>query len=77
IKSDIKAPFFFLWANENWSKRWDGGDKEIIIAQNHSPEDDILFIQELITTFQDERYEKVDGKPILMVYKPHLFPDIN
>ena len=77
IKSDIKAPFFFLWANENWSKRWDGGDKEVIIAQNHSPEDDILFIQELITTFQDERYEKVDGKPILMVYKSHLFPDIN
>ncbi|MGA1804746.1 glycoside hydrolase family 99-like domain-containing protein [Rhizobium sp. HT1-10] len=77
INSDMKAPFFYLWANENWSKRWDGGDKEVIIAQNHSPEDDIVFIQELVTTFRDERYVKVDGRPILMVYKAHLFADVN
>lgn len=77
IKSDMTAPFFFLWANENWSKRWDGGDKEIIIAQDHSAEDDLVFIQELVPTFQDDRYVKVDGRPILMVYKAHLFPDIN
>ncbi|ABI62432.1 glycoside hydrolase family 99-like domain-containing protein [Granulibacter bethesdensis] len=76
INSDISAPFFFLWANENWSKRWDGGDKEIIIAQDHSSEDDLIFIRELLPLFQDQRYVKVSGKPILMVYKAHLFPDI-
>lgn len=77
IQSDMTAPFFFLWANENWSKRWDGGDKEVIIAQNHSEEDDLVFIQELVPTFRDERYVKVDGRPILMVYKAHLFADVN
>jgi len=76
IKSDIKAPFFFLWANENWSRRWDGGDKEIIIAQNHNDEDDLSFIRGLLDVFADERYVKIDGKPILMIYKTHLFPDI-
>ena len=76
IKSDLKAPFFFLWANENWSRRWDGGDHEVIIAQQHSPEDDLIFIRDLVPTFQDERYVKIDGKPILMIYKTHLFPDI-
>ena len=76
INSDIKAPFFFLWANENWSRRWDGGDHEVIISQQHSKDDDIIFIRDLVSTFHDDRYVKVNGKPILMVYKAHLFPDI-
>jgi ADP-heptose:LPS heptosyltransferase len=73
IESDIDAPFMFLWANENWSKRWDGGDREVIIAQKHSIEDDLLFIRELVPLFNDPRYVKVGGKPILLVYKSHLF----
>jgi ADP-heptose:LPS heptosyltransferase/glycosyltransferase involved in cell wall biosynthesis len=76
INSDLKMPFFFLWANENWSKRWDGGDKEVIIAQQHSKEDDLAFIRGLFPIFEDERYTKINGKPILCVYKTHLFPDI-
>jgi ADP-heptose:LPS heptosyltransferase len=76
IQSDLKMPFFFLWANENWSKRWDGGDNEVIIAQQHSKEDDLAFIRELLPLFEDERYTKVNGKPILCIYKAHLFPDI-
>ena len=75
IESDINAPFMFLWANENWSKRWDGGDKEVIIAQEHSKEDDLLFIRELVQIFRDSRYVKVGGKPVLLVYKVHLFED--
>ncbi|WP_118186166.1 glycoside hydrolase family 99-like domain-containing protein [Paraburkholderia phosphatilytica] len=76
IGSDLKMPFFFLWANENWSKRWDGGDNEVIIAQQHSKEDDLAFIRELMPVFEDDRYTKVNGKPILCIYKAHLFPDI-
>jgi ADP-heptose:LPS heptosyltransferase len=76
VKSDIKAPFFFLWANENWTRRWDGGDNEIIISQNHSPEDDLAFIRDLLPVFADNRYVKVTGKPILLIYKTQLFPNI-
>lgn len=76
IRSQAKAPFFFLWANESWTKRWDGGDKEIIIRQEHSAEDDLLFLRQLLPVFADERYAKVNGKPLLMVYKTQLFPDI-
>ncbi|WP_321900026.1 glycoside hydrolase family 99-like domain-containing protein [Paraburkholderia heleia] len=76
INSDLKMPFFFLWANENWSKRWDGGDNEVIIAQQHSKEDDLAFIRELMPLFEDDRYTKVNGKPVLCIYKAHLFPDI-
>ena len=76
IKSEIDFPFCFLWANENWTKRWDGGDNEIIIEQNHSIEDSIRFIRELIPVFKDERYIKINGKPLLGVYKHSLIPDI-
>jgi ADP-heptose:LPS heptosyltransferase len=77
LKSKINFPFFFLWANENWSKRWDGGDHEIIVEQNHSKEDDLHFIRELLPIFEDERYVKINGKPVLMIYKSHLFPDVS
>ncbi len=76
IDSATKTPFLLLWANENWSKRWDGGDKEVIIAQHHSRDDDLAFIREVSTLFQDDRYVRVRGKPVLMIYKTHLFPNI-
>lgn len=76
LESDSDFPFMLLWANENWSKKWDGGDKEVIIAQNHSKEDDLIFLRNIAALFADPRYAKVNGKPILMVYKAHLFPDV-
>lgn len=76
VKSGIDAPFLCVWANENWTKRWDGGDQEVIIAQHHSDVDDLLVLRELVSLFHDRRYVKIQGKPVLMVYKPHLFPNI-
>jgi hypothetical protein len=76
LKSHIDAPFMCVWANENWTKRWDGGDREVIIAQHHSDVDDLLVLGELIPLFSDTRYVKIKGRPVFMVYKPHLFPDI-
>lgn len=64
-----------LWANENWSKAWDGGDKEVILSQKHFPEDDLVFLRELAPIFEDPRYVKIYGKPVLLVYKAHLLKD--
>jgi len=75
VELDVDAPFFLLWANENWSKRWDGGDHDVIIEQKHSEEDDLAFIRALLPLFQDARYVKIGGRPLLLIYKPHLFPD--
>lgn len=66
--------FCINWANEPWSRRWDGRDQEVLIPQSHSPEDDLAFIEYASGYFRDRRYIRVGGKPLLMVYRPGLFP---
>jgi len=69
-------PFCLCWANENWTRRWDGGEKDILIAQHHSEEDDLAVIRDLIRYFKHSNYVRVNGKPILLIYRVNIFPDL-
>ncbi|WP_396191040.1 glycoside hydrolase family 99-like domain-containing protein [Flavobacterium sp.] len=69
-------PFMMCWANENWTRAWDGNDKEVLIKQEYSFDDDLEHIKYLIPLFKDERYIKVNDKPIFIIYRPRLLPDV-
>lgn len=69
-------PFCICWANENWTRTWDGRETNILMEQKYSEQDDKEHFQELLQYFTDERYIKIDGKPLFAVYRTKLFPDI-
>lgn len=70
-------PFMLCWANENWTRRWDGLEQDVLMEQKYSLEDDKKHMRWLCeNVFSDERYIKVDGKPVFMIYRHSLFPNI-
>jgi lipopolysaccharide biosynthesis protein len=69
-------PFCVSWANENWTRSWDGQSGQILLQQNYSIEDDIEHMTFLCRNlFKDKRYIKVDGKPLFIVYRVFNLPD--
>ncbi len=73
----IDIPFCLTWANENWTRRWDGREDDVLIGQNHSEEDSLAFIRHLVKYFKDDRYIRIDGKPILIVYRANMIPNMS
>jgi hypothetical protein len=68
--SDANFPFMLCWANENWTRKWDGEDDHVLIEQKHSVKDHELLFKDLNRYFQDDRYIKIQGKPVILIYRP-------
>jgi lipopolysaccharide biosynthesis protein len=68
-------PFCLCWANESWSRRWDGSEADILLDQRYSDADDLAHIRTLIPFFMDQRYISVNGRPFFAVYRASKLPE--
>ena len=67
---DINQKFCFCWANHSWKKTWNGLN-EVLINQTYGDEDKWNeHFNYLLPFFKDERYIKIDNKPVFMIFKP-------
>ena len=72
---EVPIHYCLCWANENWTKRWDGQESNVLMRQDYREEDPEHFILDMKQYLEDPRYIRIDGKPLLMVYAPRSIPD--
>ena len=77
--ANIDFPFCLSWANETWSRRWDGRDHDILIKQTHPPTEESWskHFNYLINAWSDERAIRIDGKPVFVIYRPQKIEKID
>jgi hypothetical protein len=67
-------PFCLAWANHDWTTDWFGAG-ELLRRQRYSPEDDVEHARWLLPAFADDRYVRVAGRPVFVVYRPAHLPE--
>jgi len=73
----VHFPFVLCWANENWTRKWDGNDQEILIEQNYIGEWVDKFYTDIVPYLVDDDYQRFGNKIILLVYRPDLIPSFS
>jgi hypothetical protein len=68
-------PFCLAWANENWSRHWDAGDREVLLTQRYGEEDDEAHGRFLLRALTHPLYLRVAGRPVLFIYRVQSMPD--
>ena len=70
---DIDIHYCLCWANENWTNGWVSDKANILIEHNFNDRSDWKkHIDYFLSFFNDDRYIKIDGKPVLVIYYPSL-----
>ena len=71
----IDMPFCILWANENWTRTWDGYDTDVLRRHEYNSEIEDALLADFARHFADPRYIRIAGRPLLLIYRPHNIPD--
>lgn len=71
-------PFCMCWANEPWTRAWDGGEKEVLMPQSYGDRGSWnRHLEYLLPFFKDERYIKIDNKPVFVIYRSAIIKNCN
>lgn len=73
---DIPLNYCLCWANENWTRRWDGRDAEVLLEQKYNQELLTDFFYGILKYLKDPRYIKHENKPVIMIYRPQDIPNL-
>jgi len=68
-------PFCLCWANENWTRVWDGESDNVLMEQIYGPQDDLEHIHYMFQFFRDRRYIRVNDRPMFLVYRASRLPN--
>lgn len=69
-------PFCLCWANENWTRRWDGLEQEVLAEQHYEQYDPIQHMEWLSRAFRDPRYIRIAGRPLFLLYWADHIPNV-
>ena len=72
---DINMRFCVNWANENWTRRWDGGDSVVLMEQLYAFGDARRLAESFIPIISDRRYIRINRRPLIMIYRPDRIPN--
>jgi lipopolysaccharide biosynthesis protein len=73
-RQELDFPFMLCWANESWIRNWDGSSGEVLQEQTLTDNDAHNFFQDVLPFIKDERYIRINNKPVLMLYRPDYWP---
>ena len=72
---EIDFPFCLMWANENWSRRWDGMEQDVLIRQDYKSDDAADLVDDFARYMKRPNYITADGRPVLYIYRADIIPD--
>lgn len=67
--------FCVCWANENWSRNWDGQNRHVLLKQEYSLETNVALMREIIPLMKDPRWIRYNGRPVMVVYRISIIPN--
>jgi lipopolysaccharide biosynthesis protein len=76
LRDDLELPFCLMWANENWTRRWDGRASDILIGQRYDEVPSSRFIEDVLPILLDRRYIRIGGAALIAIYRPGQIPDL-
>lgn len=75
---DIDINYCISWANEDWTNAWTNNSNKTLISQNYgSKKEWIEHFEYFLRFFKDNRYIRIDNKPLLIIYRPELIGCLN
>ena len=75
LKTELEFPFSLCWANENWTRTWDGSEKEVLLPQNYEAGFENILYSQFKPFFKDSRYIKFNDRPVLVIYRTQDIPN--